>query len=92
MAFRFSKRIKIAPGVTINISKSGISTSLGVRGAHVTYGHGKKRTTIGIPGTGISSTEIEKLDDDNTSAGSNSFISALALLFALIFAVFWLFF
>ena len=31
--FRLFRRIKIAPGVTINLSKSGLSTSLGPKGA-----------------------------------------------------------
>ncbi len=29
MSFRFYKRIKIAPGLTINLSKSGASMSIG---------------------------------------------------------------
>lgn len=66
MGFRLQKRIKILPGVTINLSKSGISTSVGVKGARVTMGHGKTRTTVGIPGTGISHTTIAP----NTSANT----------------------
>ncbi|MFL5643120.1 MAG: DUF4236 domain-containing protein, partial [Chloroflexota bacterium] len=37
-SFRLFRRIRIAPGVTINVSKSGLSTSLGPRGAKVTLG------------------------------------------------------
>lgn len=59
MAFRFQKRIKLLPGVTVNLSRRGVSTSLGITGARVTYGHGQKRTTVGLPGTGISHTSIE---------------------------------
>ncbi|ELL0157605.1 DUF4236 domain-containing protein, partial [Escherichia coli] len=33
MGFRFRKRIRIAPGLAINISKSGVSTSIGPKGA-----------------------------------------------------------
>lgn len=58
MAFRFQKRIKLLPGVTINLSKRGVSTSLGVKGARITKGHGKTRTTLGLPGSGISHTSI----------------------------------
>lgn len=54
MGFRFQKRIKIAPGVRLNISKSGISTSLGVNGATVNIGKDGVQRTIGIPGTGLS--------------------------------------
>ena len=58
-SFRFRRSVKIAPGVRLNFSKSGVSTSIGTRGAHVTLGHGKVRKTVGIPGTGVSYTEIE---------------------------------
>ena len=58
MGFRFQKRVKLMPGLSINLSRSGISTSVGVKGARITMGHGKTRTTLGIPGTGISHTTI----------------------------------
>mgnify|MGYP000163737350 CR=1 FL=1 len=58
MGFRFQKRIKILPGVSINLSKSGVSTSVGPPGAKVTFGNGKTRTTVGLPGTGISHTSV----------------------------------
>jgi len=53
LGFRFWKRIKIAPGISINLSKSGASLSFGPRGAKITVGPRGQRTTIGIPGTGI---------------------------------------
>lgn len=58
MGFRFQKRIKILPGITLNLSKKGVSTSVGIRGARVTLGHGQTRTTVGLPGTGISHTQV----------------------------------
>ncbi|WP_107496300.1 DUF4236 domain-containing protein [Thalassobius sp. I31.1] len=54
MGFRFQKRIKIAPGVRLNVSKSGVSTSLGGRGATVNLSKKGVRTTVGIPGSGLS--------------------------------------
>lgn len=56
MPWRFRRTIRILPGVKLNFSKSGVSTSVGKRGAHVTVGHGKVRTTVGVPGTGVSYT------------------------------------
>ena len=64
MSFRFWRRIGIAPGVTLNLSKSGGSLSFGPRGAKFTIGptclprrvrrrQGGKRATVGIPGTGL---------------------------------------
>ena len=58
MAFRFRRSIKILPGIRINIGKRSISTSIGERGAQVTLRPGRTaRTTVGLPGTGISYTE-----------------------------------
>lgn len=55
MGFRFRKIISVIPGVKVNLSKSGVSTSLGGRGATVNVGtSGKKTLTLGIPGTGMS--------------------------------------
>ncbi|RKP47504.1 DUF4236 domain-containing protein [Trinickia fusca] len=50
MGWGFRKRIKIAPGIHLNISKSGISTSIGGKGfTYNTRGH----VTASIPGTGM---------------------------------------
>ena len=57
MAFRLFRRIKIAPGITLNLSKSGLSASAGVRGARVTLGPRGVRRTVGVSGTGISYTD-----------------------------------
>lgn len=51
--FRFYRRKQIFPGLSVNLSKSGPSFTFGVRGAHVTLGHGGIRRTVGIPGTGL---------------------------------------
>ena len=55
MGFRFQKRVS-TPFGRINFSKSGVSLSEGVPGAHVTIGR-TPRITLGIPGTGLSWTE-----------------------------------
>ena len=54
MGFRFQKRISILPGVRINLSKCGVSTSLGPRGADVNIGKDGVTANAGIPGTGLS--------------------------------------
>lgn len=53
MAIRFYRRIRIAPGVSLNLSKSGGSVSVGPRGAKMTVGSRGARVTAGLPGTGI---------------------------------------
>ncbi|MGP0873280.1 DUF4236 domain-containing protein [Serratia sp. CY81684] len=54
MAIRFRKRIRIAPGIYINIGKKGISTSVGPRGASLNIGKRGVNGTVGIPGSGLS--------------------------------------
>ena len=54
MGFRFRKSIKIAPGVRVNLSRRGVSTSIGPRGAKLNVGRQGVRATVGLPGTGIS--------------------------------------
>ena len=51
--FRFYRRMRIFPGLSVNLSKSGPSLTVGMRGAHVTVGSRGVRKTVGIPGTGI---------------------------------------
>jgi len=58
MGWRFRRSAKILPGIRLNLSRSGVSTSVGVRGAHVTVGHGKVRETVGLPGSGVSYTHV----------------------------------
>ena len=53
MSFRFWHRIRIAPGVTLNLSKSTGSLSFGPRGAKYTISPRGNRATAGIPGTGL---------------------------------------
>ncbi|TDM51409.1 DUF4236 domain-containing protein [Aliivibrio fischeri] len=54
MGFKFRKRIKIAPGININLSKSGISTSIGKPGATINIGKKGVKATVGVPGSGFS--------------------------------------
>lgn len=94
MGFRFRKSIKIIPGVRVNISKSGVSTSIGTRGATVNIGKRGTRATVGIPGAGISYSG--KLSDSNASEPRESskpdltavlIILAVVLLLGLWFAL-----
>ncbi|MEI3263531.1 MAG: DUF4236 domain-containing protein [Gemmiger sp.] len=60
MGFRFRKSIKIAPGVRVNLNKKSTSVTFGGKGFHHTVSStGRKTTTAGIPGTGISYTTTE---------------------------------
>jgi len=49
----FRRRIKIFPGLYLNIGKSGVGASAGVPGARVGTGRKGPYFSLGIPGTGL---------------------------------------
>ncbi len=51
---RFRRRLKIMKGLSLNLSKSGVSLNAGVRGESVTIGKKGSYLNTGIPGTGLS--------------------------------------
>lgn len=57
MGFRFRRSFRLAPGLRLNLGKSGASASVGRRGAWLTFGPRGVRATVGIPGTGLSYSE-----------------------------------
>ena len=54
MGFRFRKRLKLFPGLWIDLSKKGGSLSVGGRGATVNISKRGVTGTAGLPGSGIS--------------------------------------
>jgi len=71
MGIRFRKSVKVMPGVRLNISKSGVSTTVGARGASVNIGKQGVYGNAGIPGTGLSVRErISKPKSTKISAPS----------------------
>lgn len=69
MSFRFFRRVKIAPGLTVNFSKGGASLSAGVRGARITMGKTGLRKTVGLPGSGLYYTEHKSWSKGEKSNG-----------------------
>ena len=53
MSIRFRRRIRIAPGVHLNLGLHGVGLSVGPRGLHVGMNRQGMYTSAGIPGTGI---------------------------------------
>ena len=67
MGFRYRKSINLGGGFRINISKSGVGYSWGVKGYRVTKtAKGTVRTTASIPGTGISFVEETRQNGTGT--------------------------
>ena len=55
MGFRFQRRVRIAPGVRLNLSKSGIGGSIGRTSLRVGIdAKQRKYFSLGVPGTGLS--------------------------------------
>ena len=54
MGWRFQKRKKLLPGLTLNLGKRGAGFSAGPRGAKVNVGRRGTRATVSLPGTGLS--------------------------------------
>lgn len=55
MGFRMNKSIKIAPGVRLNVSRSGLGYSVGGKGVRVTkHANGRVSRTLSVPGSGLS--------------------------------------
>ena len=79
MAWNYRKRIKIAPGIHLNLSKGGVSTSIGPKGAKVTFGKNGTYMNKGIPGTGLYSRE--KMSGRNNSSNSGCAIVLIAIFF-----------
>lgn len=57
---RVRKILKLAPGVRLNLSKSGGSVSVGGKGFTVNLGRKGTRGTVGLPGSGISYSKYKK--------------------------------
>lgn len=66
---RFRKRVKVFPGFSLNFSKSGISSTVGVRGASINFSKKGTYLNTGIPGTGFY--DRQKIGGNNNT--SNSF-------------------
>lgn len=77
--FRFRKRIKLVPGVWLNLSKRGISTSVGIKGLTVNLNGDKTRTTVSAPGTGLSYSSVERGDGGPFAGRGLAFIVLLVM-------------
>ncbi|MGV2450458.1 UNVERIFIED_CONTAM: DUF4236 domain-containing protein [Ralstonia mannitolilytica] len=68
MAWSYRKRIKVIPGVHLNFSKRGISTTIGVKGASINFN--KSGTTLSTSILGFSSRQ--KLSTPKSASKSSS--------------------
>lgn len=90
MGFRFQKRIRLFKGLTLNLSKTGRSWTIGDRGSSVNLRDGKATGNVGISGAGLSyhsrltksknTPETESPIDDQGSSGLGTIIVVIALI------------
>ncbi len=53
MGMRFRRSVKLAPGVKLNLTKTGVGMTFGLKGAHYSvHSSGRRTTSYGLPGTG----------------------------------------
>jgi hypothetical protein len=81
---RFQRRIKIAPGLRLNLSKSGASVSAGHRGFWYTVGPRGERATIGLPGSGLFWTQT-RAGTPQTRSGGRALLIAIGIILAAAF-------
>jgi tetratricopeptide (TPR) repeat protein len=69
MGFRMRRSVQLLPGVRLNLSKSGIGYSVGVKGFRMSHGaDGKVRRTVSLPGTGMSHVTVVGDTDGGSDA------------------------
>ena len=82
MGLRFRKSFKVAPGVKVNLNKKSTSVTFGGKGMHHTVSSsGKKTTTVGIPGTGISYSETSGTEKSSKSTEQTEPVKSKKKLF-----------
>ena len=69
MGFRFRRDSKVASGLRINASKSGVSQSIGRGDARFPHGSHEARTTIGVPRSEVRYTERTPIRQGRTKTG-----------------------
>ena len=76
MPVRFRRTFTLFPGVKVNVSKGGMSITVGKKGFHLNFSKRGVRQTTGLPGTGISHTSYlykndEEDDEEKKEAEKN---------------------
>lgn len=84
MGLRFRKIFRLAPGVRLNLSKSGASVSLGQKGATVNIGGKGVRETVGLPGSGLSYSEFQSYKGSKKSGAPVIGIVLLVIIVAIL--------
>ena len=84
--WNYRRRVNIAPGVTLNFSRKGVSTSVGPKGARLTYGKHGTYLNTSISGTGLYRRQKigGTVKNQSNQAGSTHNTNGIGCLFAVI--------
>ena len=83
MGFRFHKAFSLIPGVKLNISKSGPSVSVGGHGLTENFSLKGERSTVGLPGSGVS-----YITTNSRRSGKRNWFSIIVMIAAIGYAVY----
>lgn len=85
MGFRFRKTIRLGSLLRLNVSKSGLSTSVGKPGASINVGPRGVSTNVGLPGTGLSYRSTRRMvPTEHVPGGGWMLVLLLIILLALL--------
>jgi hypothetical protein len=88
VSLRYQRRIRIVPGLHLNLSRRGVGFSAGRRGIHVGIDSRKRPYwSAGIPGTGLSWREYPKGHPEQESASSGGGCGLLLILVAILLVI-----
>ena len=93
MGLRIRRSVQLFPGVRLNLGKTGVGISAGVRGLRVGIdSRGRKYGSAGLPGTGLSIREYEHEHRELPPPGRHIEIQPLGwlVIIALVAFLLWL--
>lgn len=70
MGLRLNKHINLGNGTKLNLSKSGLGISTGIKGARVSVNKNGVRESVGIPGSGVYYSEQHKIRNNDIKANT----------------------
>jgi hypothetical protein len=82
---RFQRRIRVLPGVHLNVSLSGVGVSVGGRGFHAgVTARGQRYVSAGLPGTGLSVRQYSPVQDSTPKLRLLPLVIGVAILSVLL--------
>jgi len=92
MGSRFRRRLNFLPEITLNVGKTGVSVSAGMRGAKMTIKKSGVRETVGLSSSDLSCSDYRKYGDGHVPSGQQASSNSgyIFSLIAIAVVLFWL--